>query len=97
MPLLLKGTNFQVKVWEALLRIPAGQRVSYQQVATPIGQPQAGQAVGSAVGANALGYLIPCHRVIQKSGTLGGYRWGLPRKQALLAWEAARREQAGAA
>lgn len=90
-PLLLKGTNFQVKVWEALLQIPTGQVVSYQQVAAAIGQPGAGQAVGGAVGANPVGYLIPCHRVIQKTGALGGYCWGSGRKQALLGWEAAQR------
>lgn len=88
--LLLKGTNFQIKVWEALLRIPAGTRVSYRDLAATIGQPGASQAVGSAVGANTIGYLIPCHRVIQQNGGPGGYRWGVARKQALLGWEAAR-------
>ena len=87
--LLLKGTNFQIKVWEALLRIPNGQVVSYADVAVVIGRPGASQAVGGAVGANAIGYLIPCHRVIQQHGGLGGYRWGATRKQALLGWEAA--------
>lgn len=87
--LLLKGTNFQIKVWEALLRIPPGRLVSYRDVAAAIGQPGAGQAVGGAVGANNIGYLIPCHRVIQQHGGLGGYRWGTPRKQVLLGWEAA--------
>jgi AraC family transcriptional regulator of adaptative response/methylated-DNA-[protein]-cysteine methyltransferase len=90
LPLVLKGTNFQIKVWEALLRIPAGARVSYQQVARAIGQPGAAQAVGGAVGANTIGYLIPCHRVIQQHGGPGGYRWGSVRKQALLGWEACR-------
>lgn len=89
-PLVLKGTNFQIKVWEALLRIPAGARVSYRDLAAAIGQPGASQAVGGAVGANAIGYLIPCHRVIQQNGGPGGYRWGAARKQALLGWEAAR-------
>ena len=88
--LLLKGTNLQIKVWEALLRIPPGRVVAYREVAATIGQPRAGQAVGSAIGANAIGYLIPCHRVIQQHGGLGGYRWGTSRKQALLGWEAAR-------
>ncbi|WP_151085727.1 bifunctional transcriptional activator/DNA repair enzyme AdaA [Hymenobacter baengnokdamensis] len=88
-PLLLKGTNFQVKVWEALLRIPAGAVVSYREVAAAIGQPGASQAVGGAVGANSIAYLIPCHRVIQQHGGPGGYRWGSARKQALLAREAA--------
>ncbi|QKG53471.1 methylated-DNA--[protein]-cysteine S-methyltransferase [Hymenobacter sp. BRD67] len=89
LPLVLKGTNFQIKVWEALLRIPAGAVVSYRDVAAAIGQPGASQAVGGAVGANNIGYLIPCHRVIQQHGGPGGYRWGNARKQALLAWEAA--------
>ncbi|MBX0288906.1 methylated-DNA--[protein]-cysteine S-methyltransferase [Hymenobacter sp. HSC-4F20] len=90
LPLLLKGTNFQIKVWEALLRIPAGAVVSYRHLATAIGQPGASQAVGGAIGANGIGYLIPCHRVIQQHGGPGGYRWGSARKQALLGWEAAR-------
>ena len=90
LPLLLKGTNFQVKVWEALLRIPAGQVTSYDGMAATIGHPKACQAVGNAVGSNPIGYLIPCHRVIQKTGALGGYRWGTERKRAVLAWEAAR-------
>ncbi|MBC7920867.1 MAG: bifunctional helix-turn-helix domain-containing protein/methylated-DNA--[protein]-cysteine S-methyltransferase [Ferruginibacter sp.] len=88
--LLLKGTNFQIKVWEALLRIPAGQVTSYDGMAAMIGHPKACQAVGNAVGSNPVGYLIPCHRVIQKTGALGGYRWGTERKRAILAWEAAR-------
>ncbi|QNH63486.1 bifunctional transcriptional activator/DNA repair enzyme AdaA [Hymenobacter sediminicola] len=92
LPLLLKGTNFQIKVWEALLRIPAGALVSYRDVAAAIGQPGASQAVGGAVGANHIGYLIPCHRVIQQHGGPGGYRWGSARKQALLGWEATRTE-----
>lgn len=90
LPLLLKGTNFQIKVWEALLRIPAGAMVSYRSLAAAIGKPGANQAVGGAVGSNPIGYLIPCHRVIQQHGGPGGYRWGLARKQALLGWEAAR-------
>ncbi|MBC8084063.1 MAG: methylated-DNA--[protein]-cysteine S-methyltransferase, partial [Hymenobacter sp.] len=91
--LLLKGTNFQIKVWEALLRIPPGQVVSYAAVAAAVGRPGASQAVGGAVGANAIGYLIPCHRVIQQHGGLGGYRWGETRKQALLGWEAAKADE----
>ncbi|MBC8153109.1 MAG: methylated-DNA--[protein]-cysteine S-methyltransferase [Bacteroidetes bacterium] len=90
LPLLLKGTNFQIKVWEALLQIPTGSVVSYETVARQIGSPNAIRAVGTACGQNGIGYLIPCHRVIQKVGGLGGYRWGLPRKQALLGREAAR-------
>lgn len=88
--LLLRGTNFQVKVWEALLAIPAGRVASYDEVAARAGVPGAQRAVGTAIGQNALGYLIPCHRVIQKLGTTGNYRWGALRKRAMLGWEAAR-------
>ncbi len=91
--LLLRGTNFQIKVWEALLRIPAGRVASYEDVAARIGQPTATRAVGTAIGANHLGYLIPCHRVIRKIGETGGYRWGSTRKRAMLGWEAAQAEQ----
>ena len=87
--LYVRGTNFQVKVWEALLRIPAGGAVSYGDVARWIGQPGASRAVGSAVGANLISYLIPCHRVLRSSGVVGDYRWGHTRKQAILAWESA--------
>ena len=87
--LLLKGTNFQIKVWEALLKIPAGRVVSYGDIAKLAGQPGASRAIGSAIGSNTIGYLIPCHRVIQKIGTTGQYRWGASRKKAILAWEAA--------
>lgn len=86
--LLLRGTNFQLKVWEALLRLPAGQRVSYTQLAGLAGAPRAQRAVGSALAANQIAYLIPCHRVIRDSGDSGHYRWGSTRKDALLAWEA---------
>ena len=88
LPLLLRGTNFQIKVWEALLRIPVGRLVSYDDVARAIGQPTAARAVGTAIGSNRIAYLIPCHRVLQKSGGLGGYRWGTARKQAMLGYEA---------
>lgn len=88
--LLLRGTNFQVKVWEALLRIPEGAVVSYEDVARSIGQPTALRAVGRAVGRNPVCVLIPCHRVIQKSGVIHNYRYGVPRKRVLLAWEQAR-------
>lgn len=91
--LLVRGTNFQVKVWEALLRVPVGQVVSYQHVAQAIGQPRALQAVGSAVGANPVALLIPCHRVIRKEGVLGEYRWGSTTKKALIGWEMAQAEQ----
>jgi AraC family transcriptional regulator of adaptative response/methylated-DNA-[protein]-cysteine methyltransferase len=85
--LLVRGTNFQVKVWEALLRIPEGYVASYQTIARLIDQPKALQAVGSAVGANPVGFLIPCHRVIRKEGIVGEYHWGSVRKKALLGWE----------
>jgi AraC family transcriptional regulator of adaptative response/methylated-DNA-[protein]-cysteine methyltransferase len=88
--LLLMGTNFQIKVWQALLKIPAGKVVSYQDLGKAIGAPTANRAVGAAVGRNPIAYLIPCHRVIRKSGLLGGYHWGEPRKQAILGREAAR-------
>jgi len=81
------GTNFQVAVWRALLRIPEGTAVSYGDIATAVGSPRAVRAVGTAIGANPVAFLIPCHRVIQQSGALGGYRWGLVRKQALQTWE----------
>jgi AraC family transcriptional regulator of adaptative response/methylated-DNA-[protein]-cysteine methyltransferase len=88
-PLLLKGTNFQIKVWEALLRIPPGAVTSYSRLATAIGNPAAGRAVGSAVGANPIAYLIPCHRVILSTGAFGNYRYGALRKKAILGWEQA--------
>lgn len=81
------GTNFQVAVWRALLRIPAGNAVTYSQIAEAVGSPRAVRAAGTAVGANPVAFLIPCHRVIQQSGALGGYRWGLERKQAMQTWE----------
>ena len=86
----VKGTNLQIRVWEALLKIPAGEVVSYSQIARNVDHPKAVRAVASAVGRNAISYLIPCHRVIRNTGALGGYRWGLTRKKAILAWEAAR-------
>ncbi|MCB0154097.1 MAG: methylated-DNA--[protein]-cysteine S-methyltransferase [Anaerolineae bacterium] len=90
--LYVSGTNFQVKVWEALLKIPPGTVVAYDTVAELIGQPAAVRAVGGAAKNNPIGFLIPCHRVIRKVGDIGGYRWGTPRKKAILGWEAARRE-----
>ena len=87
--LLLRGTNFQVKVWEALLKIPTGTVCSYQDIAELIGKPSAARAVGSAVGSNQIAFLIPCHRVIRKNGIVKDYRWGATRKKALLGWEAA--------
>jgi AraC family transcriptional regulator, regulatory protein of adaptative response / methylated-DNA-[protein]-cysteine methyltransferase len=87
--LYLKGTNFQIRVWEALLRVPAGRAICYEDIARDIGQPTAMRAVGAAVGQNPIGYLIPCHRVLRKSGVFGDYHWGAPRKKAILAWESA--------
>lgn len=89
--LALRGTNFQLKVWEALLRIPSGAVASYADVANAIGAPGASRAVGTAIGQNPLAYLIPCHRVIRKTGAFGNYRWGSTRKHAMLGWEAARK------
>ncbi len=89
-PLLLKGTNFQIKVWEALLRIPPGSVTSYHLLAAAIGNPLASRAVGTAVGANPVAYLIPCHRVILSTGAFGNYRYGTLRKKAILGWEQAR-------
>ncbi|MDT8398122.1 MAG: methylated-DNA--[protein]-cysteine S-methyltransferase [Pseudomonadales bacterium] len=86
----VSGTNFQINVWKALLQIPPGRVVSYAQVARAIGRPRAARAVGLAAGANPVAWLIPCHRVIQQSGRLGGYRWGECRKHAIHAWESAR-------
>jgi AraC family transcriptional regulator of adaptative response/methylated-DNA-[protein]-cysteine methyltransferase len=88
--LLVKGTNFQIQVWRALLKVPFGGVTTYQSVAEMIGRPTATRAVGTAVGNNPIGYLIPCHRVIRASGELGGYRWGLERKSTILGWEASR-------
>jgi AraC family transcriptional regulator of adaptative response/methylated-DNA-[protein]-cysteine methyltransferase len=89
LPLVLKGTNFQVKVWEALLKVPRGSLTSYQDLATAIGKPGATRAVANAVGRNPVAFLIPCHRAIRKAGVIGGYHWGGMRKKAMLAWEAA--------
>jgi AraC family transcriptional regulator of adaptative response/methylated-DNA-[protein]-cysteine methyltransferase len=90
--LYVSGTNFQISVWKALLDIPPGRVASYSEVATAIGNPRAARAVGLAAGANPVAFLIPCHRVIQQSGKIGGYRWGETRKHAIHAWEAARHE-----
>ena len=87
LPLLVRGTPFQIKVWEALLRIPAGSRVSYKRLAHAVGSSGASRAVGTAVGKNPVAVLIPCHRVIREDGMPGGYRWGLERKLALLGAE----------
>ncbi len=87
--LFLHGTNFQIKVWEALLRIPNGKLVTYEEIAAYIGMPQSARAVGNAVGRNPISYIIPCHRVIRKMGVFGGYHWGAARKKAILGWEMA--------
>ncbi len=89
----LHGTNFQLKVWQALLRIPCGKLATYENIARAIDAPQAHRAVGTAVGRNPIAYLIPCHRVIRKSGVFGEYRWGASRKQVICAWEAAKAAQ----
>ncbi|GAB4474929.1 MAG: methylated-DNA--[protein]-cysteine S-methyltransferase [Elainellaceae cyanobacterium] len=86
--LWVKGTNFQIQVWRSLLQLPPGSLATYRQIAQHIGRPTASRAVGNAIGSNPIALLIPCHRVIRESGELGGYRWGLPRKSALLSWEA---------
>lgn len=90
--LLLRGTNFQINVWKALLKIPAGAVTSYEDLAAMANVPGAPRAVGNAVGANPISYLIPCHRVIRKSGDFGNYGGGPARKKAMLVWESARRE-----
>ncbi len=87
--LVLKGTNFQVKVWEAMINTRPSQQLSYSQVSQLIGSPKASRAVGTALGNNTIGYLIPCHRVIKSNGEMGNYRWGTDRKATILAWEGA--------
>jgi AraC family transcriptional regulator of adaptative response/methylated-DNA-[protein]-cysteine methyltransferase len=86
----LKGTAFQLKVWETLLKIPMGRLSTYKDIATRIGQPTASRAVGSAVGDNPVAFLIPCHRVILSEGAFGQYHWGATRKTAMIGWEAAK-------
>ena len=91
-PVVLQGTAFQIKVWEALRKIPRGQTTSYTAIAKAAGNVRAVRAVGSACGKNNIAFLIPCHRVLTAGGALGGYRWGEKRKKAMLAWEALRRD-----
>jgi AraC family transcriptional regulator of adaptative response/methylated-DNA-[protein]-cysteine methyltransferase len=93
----LVGGPFQIKVWEALLRVPSGRVVSYADLAESVGRPGAARAVGTAVGRNPVGFLVPCHRALRRDGGLGGYHWGLGVKRAILAWESARAEAAEAA
>lgn len=90
----LKGTDFQVKVWESLLKIPMGALSTYGKIAAELGRPKASRAVGTAIGSNPVAFLIPCHRVIQNSGLIGGYMWGPTRKSALIGWESAQRFEA---
>jgi AraC family transcriptional regulator, regulatory protein of adaptative response / methylated-DNA-[protein]-cysteine methyltransferase len=90
LPIDLRGTNFQIKVWQALLEIPPGAVVPYEDLAARVGNPRASRAVGSAVGQNPIAFIIPCHRVIRKVGAIGNYHGGVSRKRAMLAWEAAR-------
>lgn len=85
---VLIGTDFEVKVWETLLKIPVGKAVTYSSVAHHIGKPTASRAVGAAVGRNPISFVVPCHRVVGSSGALTGYHWGVPRKRAILGWEA---------
>jgi AraC family transcriptional regulator, regulatory protein of adaptative response / methylated-DNA-[protein]-cysteine methyltransferase len=88
----LKGTDFQLKVWESLLKIPLGKLATYGAIAQQIEKPNASRAVGTAIGSNPVAFLIPCHRVIQSSGMIGGYMWGPTRKTAIIGWEAAQSE-----
>ena len=91
-PLVVKGTNFQINVWKALLNIPGGVVLTYQDIANYLQYPKAVRAVASAIGKNHIGYLIPCHRVIAKSGAMSGYRWGIERKKILIAYESIKKE-----
>ncbi|MFY7816454.1 MAG: bifunctional helix-turn-helix domain-containing protein/methylated-DNA--[protein]-cysteine S-methyltransferase [Chryseobacterium taeanense] len=86
----LKGTDFQLKVWESLLSIPMGKLSTYGNLAEKIGNPKASRAVGTAIGSNPVAFLIPCHRVIQSSGKIGGYMWGSDRKQLIIGWESSK-------
>ena len=82
------GTDFEIRVWETLLRIPFGKASTYSDIASHLGKPSAARAVGSAIGKNPISFVVPCHRVLGKSGGLCGYHWGLTRKRAILGWEA---------
>jgi AraC family transcriptional regulator of adaptative response/methylated-DNA-[protein]-cysteine methyltransferase len=83
----LKGTEFQLLIWQKLLEIPSGKLISYSHLAKSINKPKAARAVGTAIGSNPIAYLIPCHRIIQLNGSLGGYMWGLSRKSSIISWE----------
>ncbi|MFL5177659.1 MAG: methylated-DNA--[protein]-cysteine S-methyltransferase, partial [Microvirga sp.] len=87
---VLIGTDFEVRVWQTLLTIPLGRATTYSDIARRIGRPSAARAVGAAVGKNPISFVVPCHRVLGRSGALTGYHWGLTRKQAILGWEAGR-------
>lgn len=93
--IVLIGTDFEVRVWETLLRIPMGQATTYSDIANHIGNPKACRAVGAAVGKNPISFVVPCHRVLGRSGALTGYHWGIPRKQAMLGWEAGHGAEVG--
>jgi AraC family transcriptional regulator of adaptative response/methylated-DNA-[protein]-cysteine methyltransferase len=86
--IVLIGTDFEVKVWQTLLKIPVGKATTYQTVAEHIGKPTASRAVGAAVGKNPISFVVPCHRVVGSTGALTGYHWGVPRKRAIMGWEA---------
>ena len=88
--MVLIGTDFEVRVWETLLKIPMGRAMTYSDIATKIGATRAARAVGAAVGKNPLSFVVPCHRVLGKDGALTGYHWGLTRKRAMLGWESGR-------
>ncbi len=92
---VLIGTDFQVQVWDALLKIPMGRARAYSDIAAGIGKPSAARAVGAAIGANPISFVVPCHRAVGKSGALTGYHWGLTRKRAMLGWEAGQLVKAG--
>ena len=84
------GTDFELRVWETLLSVPMGRATTYSDIARKIGKPKAARAVGAAVGRNPISFVVPCHRVLGRSGALTGYHWGLARKQAIIGWEAGR-------
>jgi AraC family transcriptional regulator, regulatory protein of adaptative response / methylated-DNA-[protein]-cysteine methyltransferase len=88
--LAMIGSEFDLRVWETLLRVPIGKATTYSDIARTIGKPRAARAVGAAVGRNPMSFVVPCHRALGRSGALTGYHWGLVRKQAMIAWEAGR-------
>ncbi len=86
--IVMIGSDFELRVWETLLRLPLGRATTYSDIAAHIGNPKAARAVGAAVGKNPISFVVPCHRVLGKGGSLTGYHWGLTRKRAILGWEA---------